>query len=198
MTLYDTPLVRPLMRGLALSFCWFGGWKILRHRPDVPKYVVIAAPHTSNWDFIYTLACALILRLRPCVMMKDAWFRWPLGYLFRWLGAIPIDRSKANGVVAQSIAAFKRKRELILVVPPAGTRQRVQYWKTGFYRIAHGAGVPIALAYLDYGRKTAGFGPMLQPSGDLTADMMAIQAFYRDITAKYPNRMQSWKASAPP
>ena len=177
MTLYNTPIVRPLMRWLALAWCWLGGWKILRHTPEAGKYVIIAAPHTSNWDFIYTLACALILRLRPRIMMKDAWFRWPLGYIFRWLGAIPIDRSKANGVVDQSIEAFCDSEEMVLVVPPSGTRRKVRYWKSGFYRIAHGAGVPIALGFLDYRRKVAGFGPLFRPSGDLEADMVSIQHF---------------------
>ena len=198
MTLYNTPIVRPLMRWLALFFCWLGGWRILRRTPDNPKYVIIAAPHTSNWDFIYTLACALILRLRPRIMMKDAWFRWPLGYIFRWLGAIPIDRTQANGVVAQSIEAFQQKEEMVLVVPPSGTRRKVRYWKSGFYRIAHGAGVPIALGFLDYRRKVAGFGPMFPPSGVMAADMVAIQRFYSDITGKYPKKMQSWQPAGQP
>ena len=198
MTLYDTPVIRPLMRWLALVFCWLTGWQIRRQTPDVPKYVIIAAPHTSNWDFIYTLACALILRLKPRIMMKDAWFRWPLGYLFRWLGAMPIDRSKANGVVAQCIETFRNHTEMVLVVPPSGTRRKVRYWKSGFYRIAHGADVPIALGFLDYRRKQAGFGPLFQPSGDIAADMVAIQHFYSDITGKHPKQMQAWRPADHP
>ena len=198
MTLFDTPVVRPLMRWLALAYCWLGGWRILRETPDARKYVIIAAPHTSNWDFIYTLACALILRIRPRIMMKDAWFRRPLGPVFRWLGAVPIDRSQAHGVVAQSIEAFKRKDEFLLVVPPSGTRRKVRYWKTGFYRIADGAGVPIALGFLDYRRKVAGFGPMFQTTGDMAADMVAIQHFYSDINGKYPRKMQSWSPAEQP
>ncbi len=192
MTLYETPIVRPLMRWLALAWCRLGGWKTLRHKPEVRKYVIIAAPHTSNWDFIHTLACALILRLRPHIMMKNAWFRWPLGYIFRWLGAIPIDRSRANGVVAQSIKEFQRQDEMELIVPPSGTRRKVLYWKSGFYRIAHGAGVPIVLGFVDYRRKVAGLGPLFHPTGDLDADMVDIQHFYSDITGKYPKKMHSW------
>jgi 1-acyl-sn-glycerol-3-phosphate acyltransferase len=187
------------MRWLALAYCWLGGWKIRGETPEARKYVIIAAPHTSNWDFIYTVACSLILGIRPRIMMKDAWFHWPLGYIFRWLGAIPIDRTQANGVVAQSIEAFTRKERFLLVVSPSGTRRKVHYWKTGFYRIAHGAGVPIALGFVDYRRKVAGFGPMFQTTGDMATDMVTIQHFYSDITGKYPKKMQSWSpADQPP
>ena len=173
------------------------GWRFEGHVPDVPKMVLIVAPHTSNWDFIYTLCLAFIYRLDPVIMMKDAWFRWPLGPVFRWLGALPIDRSRANNVVAQSIDQFKRQDRLVLVVPPSGTRKRVLYWKTGFYRIAHGAGVPIALGFLDYRRRVGGFGPTVQTTGDIDADMTAIRAFYRDIAGKYPLQ-ESRQAIAPP
>ena len=186
MTIHETIGVRTLMRGLALLVYKCAGWKTRGSRPNLTKYVIIAAPHTSNWDFIYTLCLAFIYRLNPVIMMKDAWFRWPLGPVFRWLGARPIDRSRANNVVAQSIEQFQRHKSLILVVPPSGTRKRVLYWKTGFYHIANGAGVPIVLGFLDYRRKIGGFGPAVQPTGDIDADMTRIRGFYRDISGKYP------------
>jgi 1-acyl-sn-glycerol-3-phosphate acyltransferase len=185
------------MRRISLLIFKFSGWKAEGMAPVLPRYVVIAAPHTSNWDFIYTLCLAFIYRLDPVIMMKDAWFRWPLGPVFRWLGALPIDRSKANNVVAQSIDQFNRQDRLVLVVPPSGTRQRVLYWKTGFYRIAHGAGVPIALGFLDYQRRVGGFGPAMRTTGDIDADMTVIRAFYRDIAGKYPLQ-ESRQAIAPP
>ena len=108
MTIHETIVVRSLMRALALLVLKGAGWKTQGHKPTLSRYVIIAAPHTSNWDFIYTLCLAFIYRLNPVIMMKDAWFRWPLGPVFRWLGARPIDRSQANNVVAQSIEQFNR------------------------------------------------------------------------------------------
>lgn len=186
MTIYETPGIRALSRWLALLVFRVSGWRRSGGKPDIAKYVLIAAPHTSNWDFILTLCLAFIYRLNPAIMMKASWFRWPLGPLFRWLGALPIDRSRTNNVVAQSIEMFHRHDGMILVVPPSGTRKQVRHWKTGFYHIAAGAGVPIVLGYLDYRRKRGGFGPVVQPSGDIEADMAAIRIFYGNIWGKYP------------
>lgn len=187
------------MRWMALLIFKLSGWNIEGKKPNIPRYVIIAAPHTSNWDFILTLCLAAIYRFNPVIMMKSTWFRWPLGRLFRWLGALPIDRSKNNNVVAQSIAKFHQHENLVLVVPPAGTRKRVTYWKTGFYYIAKGADVPIALGFLDYRRKIGGFGPMIQPTGDIEADMTAIRKFYENVTGKYPlKRSQQRIASSLP
>jgi len=186
MTIHETMIIRTPMRWLALLFFWGTGWKTAGRKPEVDRYVVIAAPHTSNWDFINTLALAFIFRLNPKIMMKDAWFRGPLGPLFRWLGALPIDRTRSQNVVAQSVAAFKEAPRMVLVVPPSGTRRRVESWKSGFYHIARGAGVPIALGFLDYDRKVGGFGPLFQPTGDIERDMAVIRDFYRPIAGKYP------------
>jgi 1-acyl-sn-glycerol-3-phosphate acyltransferase len=119
-------------------------------------------------------------------MGKDAIFRKPFMSLFRWLGGIPIDRSSSNNVVQQSIETLTRHDNLALVVPPSGTRKRVTRWKTGFYHIANGAKVPIALGFLDYQKKIGGIGPILVPRGDLVADMEIISAFYARVTGKYP------------
>jgi 1-acyl-sn-glycerol-3-phosphate acyltransferase len=188
MTIHETVIIRTLMRWLARFFFLCTGWKAEGQRPAVDRYVVIAAPHTSNWDFIYTLALAFIFRINAQIMMKDAWFRGPVGPLFRWLGALPVDRTRSRNVVAQSVEAFQTATRMVLVVPPSGTRRRVQYWKTGFYHIAREAGVPIALGFLDYGRKVGGFGPLFHPTGDIERDMTAIGEFYRPISGKYPTR----------
>jgi len=188
MTVHETVLIKTLMRWMALSVFRCCGWKAEGEKPTHPKYVIIAAPHTSNWDFVYTICLAFIYRINPLIMMKDAWFFWPLGSVFRWLGAVPIDRSRSNNVVDQSVEAFHGRRELVMVVPPAGTRKRVMYWKTGFYHIANGANVPIALGFLDYRRKVGGFGPTVRPTGDIDCDMKAIRAFYRDVAGKYPKQ----------
>lgn len=176
------------MRWLALAVFKCLGWRSEGGPPASDKYVAIAAPHTSNWDFLFTLCLAFVYRLNPRIMMKDAWFFWPMGPFFRWLGAVPIDRSKSNNVVEQSIAAFQRCDELVLVVPPSGTRKRVMYWKTGFYHIATGAGVPIALGFLDYRRRVGGFGPTVRPTGNIDRDMDRIRSFYRGVTGKYPQK----------
>ncbi len=186
MTIHDTMIARTVMRRIALLFFKLAGWKSQGRKPDISRYVIIAAPHTSNWDFIYTLCLTFIYRIKPVIMMKDAWFRWPLGPLFRWLGVIPIDQSKSNNVVAQSIAHFNQSKNMILVLAPAGTRKRARQWRTGFYYIATGAGVPIVLGFLDYRRKIGGIGPTIHPTGDLEADMTVIQSFYKDIAGKHP------------
>ena len=110
MTIHETIIIRTVVRWLALLIFTGMGWKTEGNKPNLSRYVIIAAPHTSNWDFIYTLCLTFIYRINPVIMMKDAWFRWPLGPFFRWLGALPIDRSRANNVVAQSIAKFQTAR----------------------------------------------------------------------------------------
>jgi 1-acyl-sn-glycerol-3-phosphate acyltransferase len=162
------------------------GWRSEGQPPDLPKYVMIAAPHTSNWDFPITVLFAMAYRIKPKMMMKHTMFRWPFGYLFRALGAVPIDRRSANNVVSQTIEQFKRHDKLIMLIPPEGTRSNVRFWKSGFYHIAHGAGVPISLAFMDFKRKVAGFGPLFTPSGDIQADMALIQQFYASIAGKNP------------
>lgn len=187
-TVHDTPITKTLMRWLALMIFELAGWKAEGQRPNISKYVIIAAPHTSNWDFLYTMCLTFILGIKPLIMMKGTWFRWPLGPFFRWLGALPIDRSKSSNVVAQSIEAFRAHTRLVMVVPPSGTRKEAVHWKTGFYYIAKGADVPIVLGYLDYRRKVGGIGPIVNPTGNIEADMKIIRSFYIDIRGKYPKK----------
>ena len=194
-TIHDSPMGKTLMRWLSRIVFRFAGWKPAGRRPDISSYVIIAAPHTSNWDFLYTLCLAFILEIKPFIMMKAEWFRWPLGPLLRWFGAIPVDRSKSTHVVARSIQAFREHPRMVLVVPPSGTREKVMYWKTGFYHIAMGAKVPIVLGYLDYRRKVGGIGPIVHPTGDMEGDMKIIRDFYAGITAKYPKQALSFPVS---
>ena len=150
--------------------------------------VVIAAPHTSNWDFIVGIAMKLALGLDARWIGKHTIFRPPFGALMRRLGGIPVDRSARRGVVAQMIAIFERHDRLVVGIAPEGTRQRVTTWKTGFYRIARGAGVPILPAYFDYARKRVGVADLFHPTGDLEADLRALYAVYRDKTPKKPGQ----------
>ena len=164
------------------------GWRTAGRIPDIPKFVLIAAPHTSNWDFIYTLLIAFSMNIKVYMMGKDELFRWPMGILFKWLGVIAVDRSRPTGTVDRMVAAFRENQRLNLVVSPAGTRKKVLRWKSGFYHIAHGAGVPIVLGYLDYRRKTGGIGPVLLPTGNVEKDMRTIKAFYADIRGRHPEK----------
>jgi len=195
-TVHDSHVGKTVMRWLALMIFRFTGWKSAGKRPHIPSYVIIAAPHTSNWDFLYTVCLAFILEIKPSIMMKAAWFRWPMGPFLRWLGAIPVDRSKSTRVVDRSVQAFREDPRMVLVVPPAGTRRKVMYWKSGFYHIAMGANVPIVLGYLDYRRKVGGIGPVVKATGNMERDMRIIRDFYADITGRYPERSISSLATA--
>jgi 1-acyl-sn-glycerol-3-phosphate acyltransferase len=156
--------------------------------PGLEKAVVVAAPHTSNWDMPHMLAVAFRLGVRPAWLGKRQLFRPPFGGLMRWLGGIAVDRSVPQGLVEQAVDAFARVDGLMLVIPPSGTRGQAAYWKSGFYHIAREAGVPIVLSFLDYRRRVGGLGPLLVPSGDVVADMDAVRAFYAKVTPRYPAR----------
>lgn len=187
-TIFDNPVIRAVLRFISLTYLKVFGWKVEGSMPDIKKCVVIAAPHTSNWDFPITLFLAMALNIKVYWMGKDRMFIKPFGTLMRRLGGIPIDRSRTNNVVARTIDVFNRHENLIVIIPPEGTRNKVSCWKTGFYRIAHGAGVPIILGYVDYGRKAGGIGPVIMPTGDIDADMEVIRSYYAGITAKYPEK----------
>jgi 1-acyl-sn-glycerol-3-phosphate acyltransferase len=162
------------------------GWKVEARLPKARKFVLVGAPHTSNWDFILMLLILNALGLPLNWVGKDSLFNGSFGGLMRRLGGIPVDRSVRNGFVDQMVAEFERRESMILVVAPEGTRGKSEYWKTGFYYIAQGARVPIALGYVDYAQKIGGIGTSLQPSGDIQADMLPIARFYAGITGKHP------------
>jgi 1-acyl-sn-glycerol-3-phosphate acyltransferase len=150
------------------------------------KAVVIAAPHTSNWDLPLMLAVSWVLGVRPSWLGKRELFQGPFGWVLRRLGGIPVDRATRGNMVQQAVARFDTTERLFLVVPPSGTRARASHWKSGFYHVARGAGVPILCAFLDYGRRTGGIGPVLSPTGDVAADMDLLREFYGGITGRYP------------
>lgn len=177
-TVFTTPLLTPLLRLIAIGLLKLIGWRAIGKEIAAPKLVLIGAPHTSNWDFPLMLLVVLKLRLQVFWMGKDSLFRFPFGGLMRWLGGIPIDRSKPNGVVQQMTEEFERHRKLVVLIPPEGTRSKVDRWKTGFYHIARNAGVPILMGYVDAPRKEAGLADFFTPTGDLESDMAAIRAFY--------------------
>ncbi|MEW9897552.1 lysophospholipid acyltransferase family protein [Chitinivorax sp. PXF-14] len=187
-TIFDTPIIRDLFAWISIVMLKLSGWRLEGKFPDLPKYVMIAAPHTSNWDFPVTLGICFAARAKIYWMGKDSLFKGPLGPIMRWLGGIPVDRSKSNDLVGQMVEVFNRSERLVVTIPPEGTRQKVRYWKTGFYHIAKGANVPIVLAFLDFRRKVGGFGPVFRPTGNVEADMAEIQAFYKNISGKNPDQ----------
>lgn len=151
------------------------GWRITGDIPDLPKMVLIVAPHSSNWDFIIGVAAKLALRLRVKYLGKDALFRFPLGIVMRRLGGIPVDRSSSNAVVLSSVQEFERGRQMILAIAPEGTRRRVERWKTGFYHIATTARVPILPVALDWGTRTIRIGELFDPTNDLDLDLVELR-----------------------
>ena len=163
-----------------------GGWRIEGEIPSTGAYVLIAAPHTSNWDFVWTMAIAIVLRVKLNWMGKHTLFKPVIGPLFRRWGGIPIRRDEAANRVALMAAELRAAEAMVLLVPAEGTRRRADYWKSGFYRIAGAAGVPIVLGFLDYATRRGGFGPTLNPSSDVGADMATIRAFYASCAGKYP------------
>ncbi len=163
------------------------GWRTEGAPPASHRFVLIAAPHTSNWDGLIMLLAVRVFGVKLHWFVKKSWFVFPLGFVMRALGGVPIDRTASHGVVDHAIAQFAGNAELVLAVPPEGTRQKAPYWKSGFYHIARGAKVPIVLGYLDYGRKVAGLGPAFLPTGNLQADFAVFREFYATIKGRYPD-----------
>jgi len=154
--------------------------------PDVDKFVIIAAPHTSNWDLPLMLACAYVSNLKISWLGKSTIFRGIGRPFFSWLGGVPVDRTASTGMVAQVAEIYKQREQLAIAIPPSGTRTRTDGWKTGFYYIALEAGVPIVMSYLDFSKREAGFGPMIMPSGDIEADFEIFREFYKEKRGRYP------------
>lgn len=192
-TIFTTPLVSPCFRVLSLACLKLAGWEVQGQLPDhARKSVLIAAPHTSNWDLPMTIMVAFALRLRPRWMGKASIFRAPFGGVMRWLGGMAVDRSKANNLVESSALAIRDATDpLQLIVPPEGTRGKTRQWKTGFYHIARSAEVPIVMAFMDYSTKRSGLGPLFEPTGDVEADLAAIKAFYKPFKGKNADQFES-------
>lgn len=164
------------------------GWRIDGKLPDLPKYILIGAPHTSNWDFVLFLGIIFSLRANVRFMGKAELFRWPVGGFFRYCGGIPVDRKRSQGLVDQMVKACAESERFILTIAPEGTRHEVAEWKRGFYHIAKGAGIPISMAKVDGKHKTVRLGQVFYPTEDMEADMKAIQGSFAGITGIKPRR----------
>jgi len=177
-----------VLQGLSRLFLRANGWEAEGAIPAASKYVLIAAPHTTNWDLFYFLSLAQVMGVRVSWMGKQSLFRGPMGTVMRAMGGLPVRRDRRSNLVDQMAAAFDAADSLVLTVPAEGTRSYVAHWKSGFYQIALAARVPIVLGYLDYERKRGGLGPELIPTGDVREDMNEIRAFYGSICGKYPDK----------
>lgn len=177
-----------MIKLLAQFIFFISGWKISGEVPPIKKFVVIAAPHTSGWDFPIGILARFILQIRFSFFGKQELFRPPFGFIFRALGGIPVDRSSSHGMVEQAVEMFNTHDRFILALSPEGTREYVEKWRTGFYYIALQAKVPIVLSYLDFENKVAGIGPTFYPTGDIAKDIEAMKDFYRPIKGKHPEK----------
>lgn len=178
-----------LKQWIGKAFLRAAGWKMDGERPSLDRYVIIAAPHTSNWDLPFMLAMAFVYDIPVRWMGKHTLFEGPFGPFFERLGGIPIIRSRPGGIVGQMVEHFDQSESLVLMVPAEGTRSHVDYWKSGFYHIARAADVPVILSYLDFGKKVGGIGPAVELTGDVRADMDHIRDFYADKQGLRPERV---------
>ena len=177
-----------MIRALARFILFIAGWTAVGGAPSVPKAVYIAAPHTSNWDGIWALTFKVAVGIDVKFFAKDSWFWFPLDILLRALGGIPLNRSRANSAVSRAVEMFATHDSFYFGLAPEGTRSLRDGWKTGFYRIAIEANVPIYLGFLDYPSKRVGVGARLDPTGDMEADLKVCADFYAGIEARWPEK----------
>ena len=187
-TIFNTPVLKTILMGISLLILKILGWKKTGQAPDIPKFILIVAPHTSNWDLFYGILLAFTFKLDARFIAKKELFRGPFSCLMKWLGGLPIDRTSSGHIVSQMTAVFNERKNFILALAPEGTRHKVDGWKSGFYHIAVSARVPIQLGYLDYATKTGGAGPLFYPTGDLNYDIKIIRDFYATVRGKYPDQ----------
>ena len=178
----------PLVAGFGRLMLTMRGWKIEGNFPDCAKFVMIVAPHTSNWDVPVGLMAKFALRLKCRFIAKHSLFWWPLGAILRAVGGIPINRAAASDFVDDTVRIFSARKELVLIITPEGTRAKVERWKSGFHRIARAVGVPVVLVVFDYNRKVVRLGPAFSATDDYERDLAAIQSHITASMARHPER----------
>ncbi len=177
-----------MIKTIATTVLKLVGWQVSFSLPPRDKYVLICAPHTSNWDFPLGLLGMLACGLRFNWVGKHTLFKGPLGPIMRAIGGIPVDRLGSTGFLKKVIKLFASRDQFVMAISPEGTRSLTKQWKEGFYRIALVAGVPIVLGYIDYPRKRIGIDRMFEPSGDIAADFTILEEYYRDKIGKRPEK----------
>jgi 1-acyl-sn-glycerol-3-phosphate acyltransferase len=175
----------PFLTRLARFILQLKGWRLEINLPAAPKYILIGAPHTSNRDGVYAVLLRFAANIPMRFIAKESLFKPPFGFLIRWFGGIPVDRSASTNFVDQIVARFNESDALVIAISPEGTRSKTLYWRTGFYFMALNAGVPIAFGSIDYATRTLGIQPGIEPSGDLPADMEHIRNFYTQTVQLY-------------
>jgi len=173
-------------RGLALLAMRLTGWRIEGEFPNLPQFVVIVAPHTSNWDFFVGVMAMFAIGFRGTFLGKHTVFRWPFGLIMRWLGGIPVDRASPHNVVQQTIDYFRARPHMLLALSPEGTRKKLPAWRTGFWYVAKGARVPIVPAAFDFPNKRIVIFEAIEPGEDIDADIARLRAHYDARMAKHP------------
>jgi 1-acyl-sn-glycerol-3-phosphate acyltransferase len=187
-TIFDTPLLTGLFRRLTRILLGLSGWRVQGRLPDLPKFVLIGAPHTSNWDFMLFLGVIFTLKANVRFMGKAELFRSPIGWFFYWCGGYPVDRSKSQGLVEQMVQACEASEKFILVIAPEGTRHYVSEWKMGFYHIAKNAGIPVVMAKVDGKQKTVHVGQVFHPTENMEADIKMIKGFFAGMVGIHPRK----------
>lgn len=188
-TIFNTPVLSFVFHILARIIMRLLGWRVDGTLPDLPKYVLVGAPHTSNWDFVLFLGVIFVLRANVRFMGKAELFRFPIGWFFRYCGGYPVDRKKATGLVEQMVNAINKEDRFILTITPEGTRHYVQEWKRGFYHIAKGAGIPIAMAVVNGRHRIVSIlKEVFHPTEDIEADMKAIKGMFEGVVGINPRR----------
>ncbi len=187
-----------MLRRFAQWLLRVGGWTTVLVDLDAPKAVFIAAPHTSNWDGFWALTYRVAFDIDIKFFAKHSLFWFPLGNILRALGGIDLDRDKAGSAVRQAIALFEAKETFYFGLAPEGTRTKTTGWKTGFYRIATGANVPVYLGFLDFGRRRIGIGKKIELSGDVDADLAVIREFYEGVEGRWPEKASPIEFPKPP
>ena len=187
-TIFNTPVLSAFYHLLARIIMRLFGWRIEGKLPDIPKFVLVGAPHTSNWDFLLFLGVIFSLRANVRFMGKAELFRFPVGWFFRYCGGVPVDRKKSTGLVEQMVKVCNESEQFILTIAPEGTRHHVTEWKRGFYHIAKNAGIPLVMAVVDGRHKTVRIGQVFHPTEDAEADIKAIQSYFAGATGIKPRR----------
>ena len=180
-TIFDTPILTGLFRGITRLLLRLSGWHVDGKLPDLPKFILVGAPHTTNWDFVLFLGIVFHLRANVRFMGKAELFRSPIGWFFYWCGGVPVERSKSQGLVDQMVNVCKQSEKFILTIAPEGTRHYVSEWKMGFYHIAKSAEIPLVMAVVDGKHKAVRVGQIFYPTENMEADIKAIKGFFEGV-----------------